>query len=120
MKEDKSLIHTNQHMLLSGMLVSLVDHAVTDIVKAYQMLIAHSKAWVHVTLREGVLPYHVYSCAQLGVLEQRQGNGLPQVVTGYDPDPVQTVFIQSVPQQLVQSRRETENRATLIHSSDHV
>lgn len=51
----------------------------------------------------GILPYHVYSAAELRVEQHRQGNGLPQVVTGYDPDPLQTTLIQSVAQQLVQT-----------------
>lgn len=70
----------------------------------------------------GVLPYHVYSAAELGVEQHRQGNGLPQVVTGYDPDPLQTTLIQSVAQQLVQTVTVThehrEQRKKTIHSPD--
>lgn len=59
------------------------------------------------------LPYHVYSTAELGVKQQRLGNGLPQVVAGYNPDPIQTTLIQSVAQQLVESEMERGD----IHTS---
>lgn len=70
----------------------------------------------------GILPYHIYSTAEIRVVQQKQGNGLPQVVTGYDPDPLQTILIQSVPQQLVQpvivTQEDVEQRKTQIHRCD--
>lgn len=55
-----------------------------------------------------ILPYHVYSTAELRVEQHRQGNGLPQVVTGYDPDPIQATLIQSVPQELIRSVKQED------------
>lgn len=55
---------------------------------------------------ERILPYHVYSTAELRVEQHRQGNGLPQVVTGYDLDPIQATLIQSVPQELIRSVKQ--------------
>lgn len=55
---------------------------------------------------DGSLPYHIYHSAELWVEQQRRGDGLPKVVTGYDPDPLQTGLIQSIPQQLAQQRAE--------------
>ena len=67
----------------------------------------------------GLLPNHVYGCAQLGVEQQRQGDGLPQVVAGYDPDPPQLALIQSVAQKLEQpSDGENGDMRKHIHSSN--
>ena len=39
------------------------------------------------------VPYHVYGSPELLVEQHVQANGLPQVIAGYDPDPLQATLV---------------------------